>query len=145
MEFLCLRLPLGLTASDIRALVVSAQASSQTLFHTPSSTNRFPSYIDAEDTPPSSCSVVVARDCGAKGCIVSAIANYTERVQQPELLAKAPEQRKQALEFLIHLLGDITMFLHIEAEKVGGNKIKVTWKGEETNLHSAWVGLIHGE
>lgn len=31
---------------------------------------------DAEDNPPSACSVDLNRDCGAGGCIVSAIANY---------------------------------------------------------------------
>ena len=33
-------------------------------------------FIDAEDNPPTSCSVDTARDCGAGGCVVSAIANY---------------------------------------------------------------------
>ena len=60
------------------------------------------SYIDAEDSPPSSCSVVVSRDCGDKGCVVSAIANYTERISAANFAA---EDKKQALEFLIHFLG----------------------------------------
>jgi len=33
-------------------------------------------YIDANDSPPSSCGVDLARDCGKGGCVVSAIANY---------------------------------------------------------------------
>lgn len=33
-------------------------------------------FIDAEDNPPTSCSVETTRDCGAGGCVVSAIANY---------------------------------------------------------------------
>ena len=33
-------------------------------------------FIDAEDNPPSACSVDLNRDCGAGGCVVSAIANY---------------------------------------------------------------------
>ena len=33
-------------------------------------------FIDAEDKPPSSCSVDFDRDCSAEGCVVSAIANY---------------------------------------------------------------------
>ena len=33
-------------------------------------------FIDAEDKPPSSCSVDFERDCPAEGCSVSAIANY---------------------------------------------------------------------
>jgi hypothetical protein len=33
-------------------------------------------FIDAEDSPPSSCGVKLSRDCGEKGCVVSAIQNY---------------------------------------------------------------------
>jgi len=36
-------------------------------------------FIDAEDNPPTSCSVDTTRDCGAGGCVVSAIANYVSR------------------------------------------------------------------
>ena len=46
--------------------------------------------------------------------------------------------RKQALEFLIHFIGDITQPLHDEAEALGGNQIPVTWKGDPTNLHATW-------
>lgn len=93
------------------------------------------SYIDVEDAPPSACSVDLNRDCGPGGCIVTAIANYTQRVQDGRL---STADTKQALEFLIHFTGDITQPLHNEAQAVGGNDIKVTWQGEDTNLHSAW-------
>jgi hypothetical protein len=33
-------------------------------------------FIDAEDSPPSTCGVKYSRDCGEKGCIVGAITNY---------------------------------------------------------------------
>jgi hypothetical protein len=33
-------------------------------------------FIDAEDSPPDSCGVKYARDCGENGCIVGAIQNY---------------------------------------------------------------------
>lgn len=33
-------------------------------------------FIDAEDSPPSSCGVTFSRDCPEKGCVVSAIQNY---------------------------------------------------------------------
>lgn len=33
-------------------------------------------YIDANDSPPKSCGVDYERDCGAGGCVVSAINNY---------------------------------------------------------------------
>jgi hypothetical protein len=33
-------------------------------------------FIDANDDPPNSCSVDFTRDCGEKGCVVTAIKNY---------------------------------------------------------------------
>ncbi|KAL9045129.1 MAG: hypothetical protein Q9214_001788 [Letrouitia sp. 1 TL-2023] len=90
---------------------------------------------DAEDSPPSSCSVDLNRDCGTGGCVVSAIANYTQIVNDGR---RTLTNRKQALEFLIHFFGDITQPLHDEAEKVGGNQIPVLWNGEDTNLHACW-------
>ncbi|KAI4109975.1 MAG: hypothetical protein L6R37_000325 [Teloschistes peruensis] len=92
-------------------------------------------FIDAEDNPPSACSVDLNRDCGAGGCIVSAIANYTQRVNDKRYTVA---HRKESLEFLIHFLGDITQPLHDEAELLGGNQIPVFWGGNKTNLHATW-------
>lgn len=33
-------------------------------------------FIDAQDNPPSSCDVVMSRDCADGNCVVTAIANY---------------------------------------------------------------------
>jgi hypothetical protein len=33
-------------------------------------------FIDAQDDPPNACGVRYLQDCGEKGCVVSAIANY---------------------------------------------------------------------
>ncbi|KAK4548482.1 hypothetical protein LTR36_009392 [Oleoguttula mirabilis] len=93
-------------------------------------------FIDAEDSPPSSCSVDYDRDCGSKGCSISAIANYTQRVQEPDTLSE--EQVNYALRFLVHFIGDITQPLHDEALEVGGNDIDVTFNGTDTNLHHIW-------
>jgi hypothetical protein len=92
-------------------------------------------YIDAEDNPPSSCNVNFDRDCGSEGCSVSAIANYTARVQSGTL---PDEEVKDALQFLVHFLGDITQPLHDESFEVGGNDVSVTFDGEDTNLHHIW-------
>jgi hypothetical protein len=93
-------------------------------------------YIDAEDNPPESCNVDFERDCGDEGCVVSAIANYTERVQQSGNLSQI--QINYALRFLVHFVGDITQPLHDEAFALGGNEVDVTFDGEDTNLHSVW-------
>lgn len=92
-------------------------------------------FIDAEDSPPSSCSVDYDRDCGDGGCVVSAIANYTQRVVSTSL---SETQVNYALRFLIHFVGDIHQPLHDEALEVGGNDIDVTFDGTSTNLHHIW-------
>ena len=45
-------------------------------------------YIDANDSPPSSCGVELARDCGKGGCVVSAIANYVRAPCLPYTLSR---------------------------------------------------------
>jgi hypothetical protein len=57
-------------------------------------------FIDAEDSPPKSCGVDFARDCGAEGCVVSAIANYTARVQDASISA---QHITDALKFIVHV------------------------------------------
>jgi len=43
------------------------------------------------------------------------------------------------LRLLIHFIGDIHEPMHVSREEdQGGNKIKVTWFNEATNLHSVW-------
>ena len=99
-------------------------------------------FIDAEDNPPSSCNVDFDRDCGDTGCSVSAISNYTERVQSNSL---SSTQVNYALRFLIHFLGDITQPLHDEAYDYGGNDVDVTFNGYDTNLHASWDTQIPEE
>lgn len=49
------------------------------------------------------------------------------------------EQRRNALAFLVHLVGDLHQPLHVgRDEDEGGNKIVVYWFGDKTNLHSVW-------
>lgn len=43
-------------------------------------------YIDANDSPPSSCSVELSRDCdGDESCVVAAIANYVSSLEYKAL------------------------------------------------------------
>lgn len=49
------------------------------------------------------------------------------------------EDKEFHLRFLTHLIGDLHMPLHVgKAEDRGGNRVKVNFFGEETNLHSLW-------
>ncbi|GME27571.1 Nuclease s1 [Neofusicoccum parvum] len=92
-------------------------------------------YIDANDSPPDTCNVELERDCPDSGCIVSAIANYTSRVQSSSV---STTEKQKALKWVIHFLGDIHQPLHDEALEVGGNTIDVTYDGDSTNLHHIW-------
>ncbi|KAI9835139.1 MAG: hypothetical protein M1819_002508 [Sarea resinae] len=90
-------------------------------------------FIDALDSPPDSCGVKYSRDCGSEGCVVSAINNYTERVQK-----YTGTQQLDAMNFIIHFIGDIHQPLHDENLDYGGNDIDVTFDGTSTNLHHIW-------
>ncbi len=51
----------------------------------------------------------------------------------------SPSDRKNALRFYIHLLGDLHQPLHAGfVHDSGGNSVSVTWYGYKTNLHSLW-------
>ena len=67
---------------------------------------------------------------------------YTQiQAMQAQLKDKSlpVEQRRIALSFLIHFVGDLHQPLHVgRDEDDGGNKIVVYWFGEKTNLHSVW-------
>ncbi|KAE8423315.1 S1/P1 nuclease [Aspergillus pseudocaelatus] len=91
-------------------------------------------FIDAQDNAPSSCSVTYESDCN-RGCVVSAIKNMTERVNDPSLDSV---QRLEALRYLIHFIGDIHQPLHDEALARGGNDIIVKFDHRRENLHGIW-------
>ncbi|KZS89357.1 nuclease Le1 [Sistotremastrum niveocremeum HHB9708] len=98
-------------------------------------------FIDAEDEPlDGSCSVSQSRDCATGFCTLTAISNYTTRIQDTTL---DDMQRQEALKFLDHFIGDIGQPLHVEALEVGGNDITTKCAGKKTNLHATWdTGMI---
>jgi len=60
----------------------------------------------------------------------------TEQLRNKKL---EPENRIFYLRFLIHLVGDIHQPLHIgRFEDLGGNRIKVNWFKDASNLHTVW-------
>jgi hypothetical protein len=88
-----------------------------------------------------------ARDCAKEGCVVVKIAELRRLVHDP---ATPPDQRREALMFLIHFVGDMHQPLHCEDnDDRGGNSVQVQFFGRRTNLHSVWdsglVGRIGAE
>lgn len=67
---------------------------------------------------------------------------YTQIPEMEALLQNKElplEQRQIALRFLIHFIGDLHQPLHVgRDEDAGGNKIKVVWFGQASNLHKLW-------
>ncbi|KAG6014947.1 hypothetical protein E4U43_005982 [Claviceps pusilla] len=92
-------------------------------------------FIDAHDNPPHSCNVDYQRDCKADGCVISALANYTQQSLDPSLPAW---RRAQAAKFVVHFVGDLHQPLHNEDVALGGNRIHVLWDGKSFNLHHVW-------
>ncbi|MCZ2223572.1 MAG: S1/P1 nuclease [Chitinophagales bacterium] len=67
---------------------------------------------------------------------------YSQIIEMKNQLANkslSKEQRRIALIFLVHLVGDLHQPLHIgRQEDLGGNKIKLTWFNQPSNLHEVW-------
>ena len=76
------------------------------------------------------------RDCKLRNCIIEAIGWYLQVLKSPD----APRNEKRiALRFVAHLVGDIHQPLHAGfAEDRGGNSVDVRFKGRKENLHSLW-------
>ena len=76
------------------------------------------------------------RDCKLRNCIIEAISWYMQVLKSPD----APRNEKRiALRFIAHLVGDIHQPLHAGfAEDRGGNSIDVRFYGRKENLHSLW-------
>jgi len=56
---------------------------------------------------------------------------------------RAREERWEALAFYVHLVGDLHQPLHVgHRHDRGGNDVRVTWFGQNTNLHSVWDSKI---
>ncbi len=82
------------------------------------------------------CRYEPARHCERNGCIVAAIDRFAARLADRSL--SRPE-RAEALQWLVHLIGDIHQPLHSgSAADLGGNRYQVQLAGEGTNLHSVW-------
>ena len=63
----------------------------------------------------------------------------TAMVQQLKDKSLPIGKRRFALNFLVHLVGDLHQPLHVgRDEDEGGNKIVVYWFNKKTNLHTVW-------
>jgi len=83
----------------------------------------------------------MARDCANGNCVIGAIALMRAKLRDP---ATVPEQRREALMFLIHFVGDMHQPLHSSDHgDHGGNEVHVMFHDQPGNLHALWdSGLL---
>jgi len=94
------------------------------------------------DIPIHTSGLDMKRDCPATGCVVSKIGEFRNEWRDPRV---PPAQRREALLFLIHFVGDLHQPLHCaDNHDKGGNEIRVEPFGQATNLHAVWdYGLLN--
>ncbi len=92
-----------------------------------------------------------ARDCKDDQCIIAAIEKYTAVLKDK---SQPRDKRREALIYIVHFMGDLHQPMHAAGGQVkdeqtgqlipdrGGNLVKIRLLGMETNLHSAWDGLL---
>jgi len=82
-----------------------------------------------------------ARDCAKEGCVVTAIESDEAALRNP---ATPAVERREALMFLIHFIGDMHQPLHSSDHKDrGGNEVHVIFFDRPGNLHGTWdSGLL---
>jgi hypothetical protein len=60
--------------------------------------------------------------------------NYTSIL----LSSASAGEKRDAMRFLVHFVGDVHQPLHVEGVERGGNGINVTFGGRDSNLHHIW-------
>ena len=84
----------------------------------------------------------LARDCPTEACITKQIDAQAVRLADTSL---SVAERREALAFVVHLVGDIHQPLHVgDAKDRGGNRVEVKLPGsaEVTDLHWIWDGPL---
>ncbi|MCC4834948.1 S1/P1 nuclease [Shewanella sp. 10N.7] len=75
-----------------------------------------------------------------KGDIIESLERYEKILIDPKTTKK---DKWEALAFYVHFVGDIHQPLHVgHSHDHGGNKVKLKWFGDDTNLHSVWDSKI---
>jgi hypothetical protein len=75
-------------------------------------------------------------DSPEKGCIVDKIAEMRARLKDP---SKSVEDRRFALRFLVHLVEDLHMPMHVgDNSDKGGNRTQIRFFEDGSNMHRLW-------
>jgi len=90
--------------------------------------------------PHGDCGFVPPRDCPDGNCVIAAInRNFLALADH----SRPDAERRDALKFLVHFIGDVHQPLHAGYDDDrGGNDFQINIDGEGWNLHSIWDSMI---
>jgi hypothetical protein len=92
------------------------------------------------DIPFNKSHIDLVRDCAKDGCVVTEIAVLRRALHDP---ATPATERREALMFLIHFVGDMHQPLHcIDRDDKGGNGVATEFAGRRGNLHGVWDSAL---
>lgn len=92
------------------------------------------------DIPLNAPNYLASRDCPRGDCVVAQIAASQRVLANARASSGA---RAEALRFLIHLVADIHQPLHaVDNDDRGGNQVRITIRGDRTNLHQLWDSRV---
>lgn len=93
------------------------------------------------DIPIDSAGLDMQRDCPKADCVLAKIAEFRRRWRDDAVSAA---ERREALLFLVHFVGDMHQPLHCANNNDrGGNDLIVEFEGQRMNLHRVWdSGLL---
>jgi hypothetical protein len=80
------------------------------------------------------------RDCAKGDCVVAKIEEFRGVLRDP---SATPEKRREALMYIIHLVGDMHQPLHSsDNHDRGGNEVRTQFNERTGNLHALWDGVL---
>jgi nuclease S1 len=86
------------------------------------------------------CRYVPERDCPDGACIVGALDRQAAILGDRR---RGTQERREALKWVVHLVGDIHQPLHAGfGDDRGGNLFQLNYIGQGTNLHAVWDRLV---
>lgn len=82
----------------------------------------------------------MARDCPNGDCVLAKLEQFRNVLRDP---AATPDHKREALMFVIHLVGDMHQPLHCsDNQDHGGNTVRIVFDNRPGNLHSLWDGAL---
>lgn len=92
------------------------------------------------NVPPTETSFVMARDCPNHHCVVGAAMDSANVMFSN---SSSEQEKAEAFRVFTHWITDLHQPLHLGFyEDRGGNSIRITYLGRQTNLHALWDTIM---